>query len=83
MLIAIAIFHQISNGDLAREAAAEVHGARSRTTGLQPEHDGRRELVVGRTAGRLLLDFNDVDRVPAALDLLGVAVPCLLYQYHA
>ena len=69
--------------DLAGKGASEVHGSRAELVGLEPEHAGGGKLVVSAAAARLLLDLDHVDRVPAALDLLGVAVPCLLYQYHA
>ena len=68
---------------LAHERAAQVHHARVGLVRLQPEHDRRRQLVVhlgGRTA---LLHLDHVYGVPAALDLLVVAVARFLDEYDA
>ncbi len=65
--------------NLPGERAAQVHRAALRLVGLQPQHARRGELVVRASAAGLLLHLHHVDRVPAALDLLGVAVARLLY----
>ena len=63
---------------LACKWAAEVHGATPGLVGLQPQHAGAGELVVSRSSWAFLLNFNYMDRVPAALDLLWVPVTSLL-----
>lgn len=68
---------------LSSEGAAQVHGPAPGLVGLQPQHTGGGELVVGAAAAGLLLHLHHVDGVPATLDLLRVSIPSLLYQYHA
>ena len=65
--------------NLPGERAAQVHRPALRLVGLQPQHARGGELVVRASAAGLLLHLHHVDRVPAALDLLGVAVARFLY----
>ena len=66
---------------LPGEGSAQVHGATARLVRLPPEHAGGGEFVVGAASAGLLLHLDHVDGVPAALDLLRLSVPSLLYQY--
>ena len=63
---------------LTRKWATKVHSATPGLVGLQPQHAGAGELVVGWSARAFLLNLNYMDRVPAALDLLRVPVTSLL-----
>lgn len=65
---------------LSRQRPAQVHGARPWLVGLQPEHAGAGQLVVGAAAGALLLHLNNMDRVPTSFDLLGVSITGFLDQ---
>eukprot|EP00052_Salpingoeca_macrocollata_P016164 m.129529 g.129529 ORF g.129529 m.129529 type:complete len:353 (+) comp19950_c1_seq1:41-1099(+) len=55
---------------LARQAPTQLHCARAVLVGLEPEHHGGRQLVQRIFAAALLRDLDDVNGVPAALDLL-------------
>ena len=65
---------------LPGQGASKVHCARPGFVCLEPEHAGARQFVVSTAAGTLLLHLDNVDGVPAALDLLRVSVPGLLDQ---
>ena len=55
---------------LACERATKVHGATPGLVGLQPEHAGAGQLVVGVAARTFLLDLDNMNGVPTSLDLL-------------
>ena len=69
--------------DLPGEGPPQVHGAAPRLVRLQPQHARARQLVVGAAPRALLLHLHHVNRVPAALDLFGIAIAGLLDQYHS
>ena len=65
---------------LPGQGASKVHCARPGLVCLEPEHAGAGQFVVGAATRTLLLDLNNVDRVPTSFDLLGISVTCFLYQ---
>ena len=65
---------------LSGQRPAQVHGARPWLVGLQPQHAGAGQLVVGTATRALLLHLDNMDRVPTSLDLLGVSITGFLDQ---